>query len=197
MTAARLGAASRYCFRPDFPVKRLTAFENEWKNFLGREGITEFHTSECVALNKRSEFADWDDRRMQRVVARVRQIIRKYFPKAFSISINKVDYDLVIPDEFRRVIGKYHYSWGVDAVCGFIWNWAHDRRVPMEYVFDNLDEKSQRIQKREIEIAMSHGEAMHPGDFAGITRSATGKRFPRCNVRICSHGLATSGRWRW
>jgi hypothetical protein len=149
------------------PTKRLIAFENEWKNFLEKEGITEFHTSVCVARNKHSEYADWDEKRVQRIVARVRQIIRKYFPKAFSISINKALYDAVIPDELRRVIGKQHYSWGVDAVCGFIWNWAHDRRVPIEYVFDNLDRKSQKAQKEEIEAAMSHGELMHPGDFAG------------------------------
>jgi len=149
------------------PVRRLAAFENEWMNFLKKEGITEFHTSECAARNKRSEFVNWDEERVQRVVARARQIIRKYFPKAFSISINKAVYDEVIPDEFRRVIGKYHYTWGVDAVCGFIWDWANKRNVPIEYVFDNLDQKSQRVQRREIEIVMSHGEVMHPGAFAG------------------------------
>lgn len=152
-----------------FPAKRIPGMDSEWAKFCLTEGIGPkgFHTSECVARNKHSDFAGWDEDRVQRVVARVRQIIRKYSPKAFSISINKAVYDAVIPDELRRVTGKSHYTWGVDAVCGFIWDWANTRKVPMEYVFDNLDPKSQRTQKAEIEAVMSNGECLHPGSFSG------------------------------
>jgi hypothetical protein len=148
-------------------AKRILAMEREWDKFIKVEGITEFHTSECVARNKYSEFSGWDVERVQKAVARVRQIIRKYSPKAFSISINKSVYDRAIPDEFRRLIGRHHYTWGVDAVCGFIWDWANTRGVSMEYVFDNVDGKSQKSQREEIDLVMSHGESMHPGDFQG------------------------------
>lgn len=37
----------------------------------------------------------------------------------------------------------------------------------MEYVFDNMDGKSQKAQRAEIELVMSHGESMHPGAFEG------------------------------
>lgn len=149
------------------PSKRIIALETEWRTFLAKEHITEFHTSECVARNKKSEFANWDKDRVQRVAARIRQIIRKYFPKGFSISINKAVYDAVVPDDFRRVIGRHHYTWGVDAVCGFIFDWAKQRGVPMEYIFDNIDPKADKAQRTEIEVAMEHGEELHPGCFRG------------------------------
>lgn len=152
-----------------FPAKRILAMESEWATFCKKEGIGAkgFHTSECVAHNAHSDFARWDDDKVERVVERILQIIKKYSPQAFSISINKAFYDEVIPDEFRRRVGRKHYTWGVDAVCGFIWDWAHRRDVPMEYVFDNVDEKAQREQRAEIELVMNNGEEMHPGDFSG------------------------------
>lgn len=152
-----------------FPAKRIPAMEREWTKFCQKEGMERkgFHTSECIARNEHSDFAHWSDEKVDRVITRVRQIIRKYSPKAFSISINKVIYDEIIPDEFRAVVGRQHYTWGVDAICGFIWHWARTRNLPMEYVFDNLDGKAQREQKAEIELVMSNGERMHPGDFSG------------------------------
>jgi hypothetical protein len=148
------------------PARQVTALEREWDSFLQREGFRCFHTSVCVARNQRSDFAGWDEAKVSRVLARVRQFIRRYSTVGFSISIDKAVYDAVIPDELRRAIGRYHYTWAVDAVCGFIHAWAKDHQVPMEYVFDNID-KSQKAQKREIETVMEHGELMHPGSFLG------------------------------
>lgn len=152
-----------------FPAKRILAMDREWQSFLDKAHIGKkgFHTSECVASNEKSDFAGWDEKKIRATVSRIRQIIQKYCPKAFSISINKAVYDAVIPSELRELIGKYHYTWGVDAVCGFIWDWANTRGVSMEYVFDNMDDKSQKAEKAEIEVVMSHGESMHPGSFAG------------------------------
>jgi hypothetical protein len=61
-----------------FPDKQLPKMDREWVAFMQREGITDFHSSECVARNRHSSFAQWDDERIGRVLARVRQIIRKY-----------------------------------------------------------------------------------------------------------------------
>lgn len=32
-----------------FPAKRMAAMEREWRSFLQKQGIEQFHTSECVA----------------------------------------------------------------------------------------------------------------------------------------------------
>lgn len=112
------------------PVRQTKALNQEWAGFLEREGISEFHTSECIARNKRSAYADWDDARVGRVLSRIRQIIWKYAAQSFSISVNKAVYDAAIPDDLRRVIGKSHYTWGIDAVCGFIHAWGKTTKCP-------------------------------------------------------------------
>jgi hypothetical protein len=145
------------------PTLRIVALEREWETLLGKEGFTCFHTSECVARNQHSEFAAWDDKWVARVLARIRQIIVKYSVKSFSIAINKQDHDEVIPTDLKRVVGKFHYTWAIDQVCGFINNWAEKEGVALEYVFDNVG----KSEKREIETAMYHGEARFLGRFAG------------------------------
>ncbi len=130
---------------------------------MQRENLTEFHTSECVARNQHSAYAQWDNLRVERCLERVRQIIKKYSAQSFSISIDKPTYDAVIPSNLRKVIGSSHYTWGVDAVCGFIRDWGNEHQVPMEYVFDTTSS----AQKKEIERVMSHGEARFPGEFVG------------------------------
>lgn len=145
------------------PAKRIAHMEREWNTFLAKEKFDCFHTSECVARNHHSQFADWDDQRVSRVLTRIRQIIKKYSPQAYSVAINKAVYESVIPEEMRHYTGRDHYTWAVDAVGGFIYNWAHTHNVPMEYVFDTVGP----AQKKEIEKAMEHGELIRPGSFVG------------------------------
>jgi hypothetical protein len=132
------------------PAIKLAALEKEWETFKDKESITDFRTSECVCCNPKSDFASWDQVRVKNISARVRQIIRKYSIKGFAIAINKEVHDGVIPSDMRKTVGEYHYTFAVDALCGWINDWAATRSVPMEYVFDYLD-KSQKPQKKEIE----------------------------------------------
>src|ERR1700733_3532249 len=57
------------------PAIKLIPLQREWNTFLEKEGITKdgYHTSECVAHNSKTDFADWDDDCVKRVLARVRQ----------------------------------------------------------------------------------------------------------------------------
>ncbi len=145
------------------PTRKVIPLEREWATFLQKESITNFHTSECVACNPKSEFAGWNEDRVKRVIARVRQIIRKYAVKAYSVSVDKAVYDAVIPNDLRRAIGASHYTQGVDGLGGFVRDWGLERSVPMEYVYDNTDKK----QKKEIDRVMEHGEALYPSLYDG------------------------------
>jgi hypothetical protein len=145
------------------PALQLKRFESEWHIFLHKEGIPDFHSSECLARNQHSAFANWDDERVRRTFARVRQITFKYSIKGFCIGIHKQDYDEVLQPNMKSAVGESHYTWAVSSVLGLAEDWASSRGVPMEYVFDNADKPI----KREIEDAIEYSDILFPGRFAG------------------------------
>ncbi len=63
------------------PASRIVEFQHEWDKLKKREGFTEFHTSEFVAKNPKSDFANWSRVKQARVFRRVRQICMKYSAK--------------------------------------------------------------------------------------------------------------------
>jgi hypothetical protein len=140
------------------PGPRIRAFQREWDELGKKEGFTDFHTSVFMARNRRSEFANWSDAKQQRVFLRVRQIIQKFGVKIFSFTVNKRDYDEVVPDEFRRYAGKYHYTWAIRHVMAMLVAWRVSCHVaePLEYVFDWMEKGEER--RNEIETVMAQGE---------------------------------------
>jgi Protein of unknown function (DUF3800) len=145
-----------------FPAMQLGHLEREWNTFRGKEGLSEFHSSECLARNQHSDFAGWDDAKVERVFARVRQITFKYSVKAFGVGIYKPDYDEIMPEDMRKRIGSY-YTWALSSVLGLTYDWAMQRSVPIEYV---LDEANKGV-KREIHDAMDYSERLYSGHFVG------------------------------
>lgn len=145
-----------------FPSQQLARLESEWKTFLAKEGLQEFHSSECLARNHKTAFAGWDDARVKRVLARVRQITFKYSTKAFCIAIHKQEYIDEMPEDMRSRIGSF-YTWALSSVLGLAYDWALERNVAMEYVFDNATDDV----KREIDDAMAYSEGLYAGHFAG------------------------------
>jgi hypothetical protein len=71
------------------PAKRILALEKEWNGFLDSRRIRCFHTSECVARNSKSVFANWTDEEVRDALERVRQIAKKFPVKALSWSVKK------------------------------------------------------------------------------------------------------------
>ena len=116
------------------PANRIIALEGEWKHLKEKEGFTDFHTSESVARNYKSEFAKWDDVKQERVFLRVRQIIKKYGAKIYSFAVNKKDYDDLMPDDLREYVGD-HYTWAIRHLLGHLAAWRVSRHVqfPLEY----------------------------------------------------------------
>ncbi|HEX6504349.1 MAG TPA: DUF3800 domain-containing protein [Terriglobales bacterium] len=139
------------------PAKRILALEKEWKQFKIKEQFCDFHTSEFVARNAKSFFANWDNAKHERVFTRVRQITKKYGVKVWSFSARKDEYDAVVPDEMRRYSGKNHYTWTVLHVLTFLDAWRRFHKTqPIQFIFDWI-EKHEECRK-EIEETMSYAE---------------------------------------
>src|ERR1700756_2280593 len=58
------------------PAVQIIRLEKEWESFRVNEGFKCFHTSPFAARNPKTEFANWDDVKQERVLRRVRQISR-------------------------------------------------------------------------------------------------------------------------
>jgi len=154
------------------PGARITALENEWKRLTTKEGFTDFHTSEFAALhqNSDSQFKEWDDAKRKRVFSRVRQIAKKYGVRTISFAVKKIDYDEVVPDEFKRYWGRFHYTWALRQFVDYVHNWQRKlSAAPLEYVFDW--EKPGDPVRKEIETVMQQAEDMtgNKGEFKHYT----------------------------
>jgi hypothetical protein len=145
------------------PTIQIARFDAEWNEFLDREHISDFHSSICLARNHKSEFVNWKDDHVRRVFARVRQITFKYSVKGFCIGIHKELYDEVLPADMKAAVGQSYYTWAVSSLLGLGHDWANERSVPIEYVFD---EENKSI-KREIEDAMTFSEKIYGDHFSG------------------------------
>jgi hypothetical protein len=145
------------------PTLRIDRLESEWKSFLQKEGISDFHASECLARNPHSAFAAWNDETVRRVFTRVRQLTIRFSVKGFCIGIHKQDYEEVLPQEMRAAIGESFYSWALSSVLGLAYDWANERKVPMEYIFDNAT----GCVRREIEHALAFSEKLYGDHFSG------------------------------
>src|SRR5215831_557268 len=149
------------------PTRRINAFQSEWNTFAGKWGVSDFHASACAVANSKSDFAGWDISKVNSAFKRIRQIIKKYGVKCFSLAVNKSDYDALVPSELRPVFGNHHYTWAIHSLLAFLDQWAcrSGLEYPVEYIFDWTDSKSQRPQKLEIEEALSRIEKERPGRF--------------------------------
>ena len=80
-------------------ANRKSALENEWKGFCDRYEITDFHASECASQNPKSQYANWDEMKVQKAFNRARQTVMKYGIHALSFAVTKKEFDEEIPDE--------------------------------------------------------------------------------------------------
>lgn len=142
------------------PTARIAALEREWDCLRLKEGFSSFHASEFVARNPRSEFAEWSDEKRDRVFRRVRAICKKYGTQPLSFTVNKKDYDEIVPESFRRHSGVFHYTWAIRHVLKHIVQWRIHNHVPspLAYVFDWMGDKKRNARRREIEDVMEQAE---------------------------------------
>lgn len=143
------------------PAVQLPRMEIEWNNLKAKEGFSEWHTSECLAANRNSEFATWDEEKRGRAFRRVREISKKYGAASISAAIKKADYDEIMPPEYRKYTGVHHYSWRVTFVIAMaeiiMASGLKEKRLePFEFVFDWMDAGTEK--RREIEDVMAYSE---------------------------------------
>jgi hypothetical protein len=146
------------------PAARIAALENEWARLKEKFGFSDFHMSECVARNPKSDFAGLDDEKQEHLIRRVREITKKYAPIAFSFAVNKSNYDTLVPDELRYYAGK-HFTWAIRSTIAGLDRWAEITRMtlPFEYIYDWIDPKSQKEDRDEIETVMAQAEDLMAG----------------------------------
>lgn len=156
------------------PASRIIALEKEWNRLRTKEKFADWHTSEFVAKNPRSDFANWDDEKGTRVFGRVRQIAKKYGVKSVAFSVYKKDYDEAIPADLRKYVGEFHYTWAVQHLLDYLsqWRLKSGCPLPLAYVFDWMESKDER--RREIEAALDQAErvaaeAKRAGEFTNIS----------------------------
>lgn len=142
------------------PAKQILRMESEWLTLKTKEGFSDFHTSVFVARNYKSEFGKWDDAKQKRVFNRVRQITKKYVVQVFSMAVNKVDYEEIVPAELRARAGKYHYTWAMRSVLTLAEQWRVRGKVsePYEFVFDWMPRKDPA--RKEIETVLEQAEEL-------------------------------------
>jgi len=96
---------------------------------------------------------------------RVGQITKKYGVRAFSYAVKKKDYDDLMPEKWKEVAGRYHYTWAIKHVLRLLRDWdaATNPNNPVEYFFDWQEGEA----KYEIERMMSQEESVRPGKYEG------------------------------
>lgn len=153
------------------PAAQIIPLEREWDNLKKKYAFSDFHTSEMVARNYKSDFADWDEAKQRKVFHRVREISKKYgigSSAAVSFAVNKADYDSVVPLEYRNHFGG-HYTWAVRHLMNFLEAWRQPRKIaPLEYIFDWAEPGCE--ERVEIETVMAQTESIfqqrgRPGEF--------------------------------
>jgi hypothetical protein len=144
------------------PAAQIIRLEVEWDRLKRKEGFTSFHTSQFVAKNSKSEFANWDDEKRKRVFRRVREITKKYGTRAVSFAVCKEDYDQIVPLEVRELSGKHHYTWAIRHVITYLDEWKTRARIapPFEYIFDTVAKKRTDERRVEVETVMEQAEEL-------------------------------------
>lgn len=151
------------------PASQIEALDYTWDAFKREEFITDFHTSECVAAQKGTDFEHWGSQRKSRTCWKVREIAKQYAVTAFSCAVFRKDYDELVTGELREFVGKYHYTWAVWSVLRNLEAWALLNKIetPFEFVFDWMGDSKRNEAKREIETVMAQQEITRPGFFEG------------------------------
>jgi hypothetical protein len=146
------------------PARRILALESEWKTFREKYKIQAFHTSECVHRNRKSDFASWEDSRVDAAVAGVRRITMKYGVLAISFAVTKADFDAEMPEAWKDFIGRDHYVWAVWHLLTLLRQWSNEHaKSKIEFVFDYLEGKPRAA----VEKALADMETRYPGVYEG------------------------------
>ncbi|MBZ5661887.1 MAG: hypothetical protein LAO08_15905 [Acidobacteriia bacterium] len=128
-------------------VKKWTKFEKLWQEILDREGVKQFHMTDCVSLA--GEFAGWAPERRKRFIADLEECARKYTNKRFSATVIMADYNRVDATHQLHEYAGYPYSMCGISCIDHVRTWAKNRKIkdPIVYVFEDGDERKGNFPK--------------------------------------------------
>jgi Protein of unknown function (DUF3800) len=151
------------------PAARLDELEQRWNKFKTDNFISEFHSAECAAGQRGTDFYKWSSQRKHHVFSQACEITKEFGLNAFSFAVTKSDYDEFVQGELREFGGKYHYTWAVWSLIRKLDEWAINHRLdaPFEYIFDWMGENKRNKARQEIEIVMAQQESLREGFYDG------------------------------
>jgi hypothetical protein len=81
------------------PLQQWRKFEGDWKKAkqVAGDEFDCFHMSGCVYIERGTEFESWSYPKKQRVIRRLREIIKRRATKGFCLGVRKKDYDELVP----------------------------------------------------------------------------------------------------
>ena len=171
------------------PSLQIPAIDRIWDSFRSKYGFTDFHSSVCAAKNYKTEFAKWDDAKVEGAFARARQITKKYASAAFSFAVCKDDFDAEAPSEWRKSGGENHYTWAFRTLMHHLIRWHRKRHIqtPLEFMFDWAEGRD----KEEIEMLMDQFDDLWPEKFNGHYAFKKRKDSPANPPAPALHAMST------
>jgi hypothetical protein len=114
-------------------------FVRNWDEVLKDENFKGFHMCEFMAKPKAGHmpFCEWDNRKKDRVYAKLASIINARIRQGFAIAVPKAPFDRHVFPEFKEGYAADHYTWAVRSMLGLISEWREKYGIdkPMQYVF--------------------------------------------------------------
>lgn len=120
------------------PAKLIPKLDENWKRFLDKQGIPNFHAAACAApTSKEGYYNGWSDAKRRHVFMRVSQFCKRFGVQVYGFAVHKKTYDALVPEEFRHYGGDY-YTWALRNVLKKIHEWKARRGIeePIEHIFD-------------------------------------------------------------
>lgn len=139
------------------PAGNWLRFIKEWSKYAREEGFTAFHMAAAVSRDKKSIFAGWSEKRVERVAHKLRYLTRATAVRGFAFAIKKLDYDDLVTGELRKDAGEHHYTFAIRNLVGRMESWREENgiREPTEYIFDR---ETKGPRKKEIESVFEQAE---------------------------------------
>jgi uncharacterized protein DUF3800 len=166
------------------PIEQWEKFEKDWRRIKAKPGYEFhcFHMSECLASNSTSEFCDWDDAKKERVIRKLRKIIRGGAIQGFAIALGKQDYDKLVTGDLRKEAGDTHYTWAFRGLISLIEAWRVQRSIKatIEFVFDWMERHDPRRKEIEAVFARADEEAKAHNRIGGYKGAYSFRK--RCDL---------------
>ncbi|WP_263411510.1 DUF3800 domain-containing protein [Terriglobus tenax] len=175
------------------PELKWKRFIREWHKARNEYGFNVLHTTEMMANNRRSEFADksvWTDNKKFATVRRLRQIVLESVIHGFSMSVPKPDYEELFKPEFYEKCGG-PYTYAVRSMIGFVEKWRMANKVsePIQYIFDNLQGQTRKEIEGVFDGATKAGGSL---EKYGITPQCHSFRDKKVDLPLQAADL-----WAW